>query len=416
LLRTLVAQQANALIDQGRSNDLTVLPPSGHTARNFRSAPTIAVLLAEGTPTVVVAGGEGGFFTHPVPSAVASGAIDVRSGDVVIDLAEVQFIGKCHCPRIGENPRIGEKTPRRGCALLLAGGSEAPARRPAPTIRRDPAMTSLATAPRAAQRGATQGARSVWMARLGRVGLGARGVLYIMLAYLAVRVAFGQPTRATDKQGALHTVARQPFGHVLLAVLAVGFGSFAIWQLAMAAWGGSASAGSDKTGKRVIALVNGVVYGVFCASTIALAVGSSGSAGGDKPEADLTSKVMRHSFGRITVGAVGAAVIVIGAVLARRAMTGKRELELKPMGRPERQRVEALAKVGLTAKAVIVAAAGVLFVQAALAFDPNKAKGLDGTLKSFAHTPVGPWLLVLIAGGVLAFGLYSLAEARYAQL
>jgi Domain of Unknown Function (DUF1206) len=65
---------------------------------------------------------------------------------------------------------------------------------------------------------------------------------------------------------------------------------------------------------------------------------------------------------------------------------------------------------------VIVAGAGVLVVDAALAFDPNRAKGLDGTLKSFAHTPIGPWLLVLIAAGVLAFGFYSLALARYAEL
>jgi hypothetical protein len=86
------------------------------------------------------------------------------------------------------------------------------------------------------------------------------------------------------------------------------------------------------------------------------------------------------------------------------------------MSRSVRQRIESLAKVGLTAKAVIVAAAGVLVAQAALAFDPSKAKGLDGTLKSFAHTHVGPWLLVLITGGLLAFGLYSLAEARYAEL
>jgi Domain of Unknown Function (DUF1206) len=277
-------------------------------------------------------------------------------------------------------------------------------------------MTPIATAPRAAQHGASQAAGSVWMARLGRLGLGARGVLYVLLAYLAVRVAFGQPNRATDKQGALHTVARQPFGHVLLAVLAVGFGAFAMWQLTMAAWGGSARAGSDKKGKRVIALVNGVLYGFFCASTIALAVGSSGSAGGDKPEADVTSKVMQHSFGRIAVGVVGAAVIVTGAVMAWRALSGKREVDLQPTSRSVRQRVEALAKVGLTAKAVIVAAAGVLVVQAALAFDPSKAKGLDGTLKSFAHTPIGPWLLVLIAGGLLAFGIYSVAAARYAEL
>jgi hypothetical protein len=277
-------------------------------------------------------------------------------------------------------------------------------------------MSSIATAPRAAQHGAAQAAHSVWMARLGRLGLGARGVLYVLLAYLAVRVAFGQPNSRTDRQGALHTVARQPFGHVLLAGLAVGFGAYALWQLTIAALGGSARAGSDKKGKRVIALVNGVLYGFFGASTIALAAGSSGSAGGDKAEADLTSKVMQHSFGPTLVGVVGVAVIVMGAVLAWQALSGKREVELQPISPSVRQGVEALAKVGRTARAAIIAAAGVFVVQAALAFDPNRAKGLDGVLKSFAHTPIGPWLLVLIAGGVLAFGVYSLAAARYAEI
>lgn len=277
-------------------------------------------------------------------------------------------------------------------------------------------MPPTVKGPRAAQQGATQAARSVWMARLGRLGLSARGVLYLVLAYVALRVAFGQSNRSTDKEGALHTVARQPFGHVLLAVLAAGFGAFALWQLTMAAWGGSVRAGSDKKHKRLIASVNGVLYGVFCASTVALAAGSPGSAGGNRPEADLTSRVMQHSFGRALIGIIGVVVVVAGVVMAWRALAGHRELDLRLMSRSTRQGVEAVAKAGLTARAVIVVAAGVLFLQAAVAFDPNKAKGLDGTLKSLARTPVGPWLLVLIAGGVLAFGLYSLAEARYAQL
>jgi hypothetical protein len=277
-------------------------------------------------------------------------------------------------------------------------------------------VTPIASAPRAARRGATQAAHSVWMARLGRVGLGARGVLYVLLAYLAVRVAFGQPNSSADTQGALQTVARQPFGDVLLAGLAVGFGAYAFWQLTIAALGGSTRAGSDKKGKRVAALARGVLYGFFCASTIALAAGSSRSAGSDKATADLTSKIMQHSFGRTLVGIVGVAVIVTGVVLAWRALSGKAEFELQPIGRSVRQGIESLAKVGRTARAVIIAAAGVLVVQAAVTFDPNKAKGLDGTLKSFAHTPVGPWLLVLIAGGLLAFGAYSLAAARYAEI
>lgn len=277
-------------------------------------------------------------------------------------------------------------------------------------------MTSIATARRGAHRSATQAAQSVWMARLGRLGLGARGVLYILLAYLAAKVGFGQSNSQTDKQGALQTVARQPSGHILLGGLAVGFGAYALWKLAIAAMGGGASAGSDKPGKRIIALVSGVSYGVFCASTSALAVGSSGSAGGDQSPVGLTGRVMQHNFGRGIVGVFGAAVIVTGGVLAWRALSGKREVKLRLVSRSVRRRIDAVATVGLTARALILAAAGLFVLQAAIAFDPNKAKGLDGILKSFAHTPVGPWLLILVAGGVLAFGVYSLAAARYAEM
>jgi hypothetical protein len=161
----------------------------------------------------------------------------------------------------------------------------------------------------------TRAVSSVWLARLGRFGLGARGVLYVVLAFVAVRVAFGRTNSKTDEQGALRIVARQPFGHVLLAGLAVGFGAFAFWPLTLAAYGGSTRAGSDKKAKRTVAVVNGVLYGFFVNSTIALAAGSSGSAGGDRPEADVTAKVMQHSFGRILLGGAGAAVIVIGAVM-----------------------------------------------------------------------------------------------------
>lgn len=278
-------------------------------------------------------------------------------------------------------------------------------------------MTSTATAPRSARGGAAQAAHSVWLSRLGRFGLGARGVLYVLLAYLALLIAFGKPKGGANKQGALQTVARQHYGHILLAALAAGFGAYALWQLALAAFGGSARSGSNKKSKRIIALVNGVLYAFFCATTAALAAGSaSSSAGGSKTAVDVTGKVMQHSYGRILVGVVGAVVILVGIVLAWRALSGKREFELRPMRRSLRDGIDTLAKAGLTARAVIVAAAGVFILQAALTFDPNKAKGLDGILTSFAHTPFGPFLLVLVALGVLAFGIYSLAAARYAEI
>jgi hypothetical protein len=278
-------------------------------------------------------------------------------------------------------------------------------------------MVSVDTLSNSAPRGVVDGTGSVWMARLSRFGFGARAVTYVLLAYLSIRVAFGQSSWETDREGAMRTIARQPLARPILVALAVGFASYGVWQLSIAAFGRSARAGSDRLGRRTLALANGVLYGFFCASAVAFALGSSRApAGGNKPEVDWTGKVMRHTFGRPLVGAVGIALIVTAVVLVWLRLSGKHEVELRQTSSRTRRYAERLGDFGSTARAVILGAAGVFFIQAAVHFNPRKAKGLDGTLKSFAHTPAGPSLLVLVAAGLVAFGLYSLAEARYAAL
>ena len=41
------------------------------------------------------------------------------------------------------------------------------------------------------------------------------------------------------------------------------------------------------------------------------------------------------------------------------------------------------------------------------------AKGVDSALRALAHTPLGPWLLVVVALGLVTFGVYSWCEARW---
>ncbi|MHB1533344.1 MAG: DUF1206 domain-containing protein [Acidimicrobiales bacterium] len=251
---------------------------------------------------------------------------------------------------------------------------------------------------------------------LGHVGLAARGVLYVLLGYLALRIAFGVSTSTANRKGALQTIAHQPYGAFLLGAMAVGFGAYALWQLTVAGVGGSSRGQSGGAGRRLIALVTGVLYGFFCFTTAALAAGSSRSSGSTSTAVGWTGKIMAHSHGRIVVGVVGAVVVIVGLVMAGRALSGRRDVPLKSMTRSTRRVVEGLAKVGLTARAFIIAAAGVFIVRAAQTFNPAKVKGFDGVLQSFAHTAVGPWLLVAVAIGVVAFGLYSLAAAKYAEL
>jgi hypothetical protein len=255
-----------------------------------------------------------------------------------------------------------------------------------------------------------------WVSLLGRMGLAARGVLYLLLGYLALRIAFGAPTTTANRNGALQTIAHQRFGNVLLAAMAVGFGAYALWQLTLAWVGGSPRGRSGGAGRRVIALVNGALYGFFCVTTAALAAGSSRSSTSTSSAAGWTGKIMAHSHGRLLVGVVGAVVVIVGVVMAARALSGRRDVPLEPMTGSTRRVVEGLAKAGLTARAIIVVGVGVFIVRAAQTFNPAKVKGLDGVLQSFAHTRAGPWLLVAVAIGVVAFGLYSLAAAKYAEL
>jgi hypothetical protein len=72
-----------------------------------------------------------------------------------------------------------------------------------------------------------------------------------------------------------------------------------------------------------------------------------------------------------------------------------------------------LGVTGGTSRGAVFAGAGLFLLGAAIRFDPHQAKGLDSALRSFAQTPAGPWLLVAVALGLVLFGGYSLACARW---
>jgi hypothetical protein len=90
-----------------------------------------------------------------------------------------------------------------------------------------------------------------------------------------------------------------------------------------------------------------------------------------------------------------------------------RYLDLSHVSANTRRLVEVTGVAGTAARGAVFALAGILVVQAAWDYEPNKAAGLDGALRSLRDTPVGPWLLGAVAIGLVAFGLYGIAEARW---
>lgn len=270
-----------------------------------------------------------------------------------------------------------------------------------------------------AEDAAKRASDSHWIDRLARMGLSARGVVYLLVGWFAIQIALGHSTRQASRQGAFHAIASKSWGPALLWLMAIGFFGYALWRLTEGIWGhADGDSTAKKAGKRLFSLGRGVFYAFIGYSAAALAMGSnSGSSGGgsDKTAKNGSAKLLATSYGRPLLIAIGIGFIVGGAVLAWRGLKTKFEKKLKTeqMSAGMRSFVEKVGMAGKTARGVIAALIGIFLVQAAVTFDPKKAKGLDGSLRTLAQNGWGKALLVAIALGLLAFGVYSFAEARY---
>ncbi|MFE4172082.1 DUF1206 domain-containing protein [Streptomyces sp. NPDC056909] len=263
---------------------------------------------------------------------------------------------------------------------------------------------------------ARQAANSSAMDVAARWGFAARGVLYLLIGVLALRIAFGGGEgKQADRGGALAEVAEQPMGSVLLWALGFGLTGMALWRLSEALFG---AAGPDghKTGKRLLSAGRAVFYGFVAYSVLAFAAGESdsGSGSSDQRSRDITARALEIPGGQWIVGIAGVGIAGAGVWIGTRAALRKyhKHLKLSRMSRREKRFVDVTGVAGGVARGVLFAAVGVFVVRAAVAYEPDEAKGLDDTLRSFAGTPAGAWLLGAVAAGLALFGIFSFMMAR----
>ncbi|MGW3010099.1 DUF1206 domain-containing protein [Streptomyces sp. NPDC001219] len=269
-------------------------------------------------------------------------------------------------------------------------------------------LTGRATARRAARSSAVRIA--------ARGGFVARGVIYLLVGVLALRIAFGDSGKQADRGGALAEIAARPFGGVLIWALGLGLAGMALWRLSEAGFG---AAGPDghKAGTRLLSFARAVFYAVVAFSVMSFAAGekSSGSGAGDQQSRDATAQALGLPGGPWLVAAAGVGIAAAGAWIAVRAALRKFHKHLDRSGMSARQRrgVDVLGITGGLARGGVFAVAGVFVVKAAVTYDPDRAKGMDDTLRSFTDTSAGPWLLAATATGLALFGLFSFTMARW---
>jgi hypothetical protein len=251
---------------------------------------------------------------------------------------------------------------------------------------------------------------------LSRAGFVARGLIYGIIGLLAFEVAVSDTGKLTSQQGAIRTVADQPFGKLLLVFLAVGLGGYAIWRLFRAALGHGPE-DADTTIERLGGLGSGLVYGGLCLVAIGMLTGSSTAGPSSKPD-QTTAGVFDWPAGRWLVAIAG--VVMLGVAVYQLVkgirQTFLEEIKTEEMSVGMKSWITWIGAVGHVARAVVFGLVGWFLLKAAYEFEAKEAVGLDGALTKLLKADHGPWLLGLVAAGLIAFGVYSLSEARYRRI
>src|ERR1700749_1975161 len=249
---------------------------------------------------------------------------------------------------------------------------------------------------------------------LSRAGFVARGLVYGIIGLLALDLAVGQGGKITNQQGALRTIEHQTFGHVLLALVAVGLGGYSLWRLVRAA-PGHGPEGADTPVERLGALGSGIAYGLICALAVEILLSSGGSSGGAKK---TTKDVFGLPAGNWLIGDAGIVMIGVGIYQLVRGLRQKflDDSKTEQMRPAIKKWFTWFGTVGHVARAIVFGLVGIFLLKAAIDYRADEAIGLDGALAKLYAQPFGPWLLGAVAAGLIAFGLFSISEARYRRI
>ncbi len=263
---------------------------------------------------------------------------------------------------------------------------------------------------------------SEWIEALARFGYAAKGVIYALVGILAIQAAFNWGGKVTGSKGAFQTIANQPFGKILLFLVAVGLVGYVVWRFVAAIYDPEHDEdGAKNIVRRLSYAVSGLIYGslAFAAFRIVFGGGSSSSGSGSGGgSGEQTATLLSQPFGRWLVGLVAAGAAAYGFYCIYRGVKIKfrKKLKLAEMSQTEQTWAVRIGRFGLICKGIVSVIVGYFFAQAARSSDASQAKTTAGAMQAIQQQPFGAVLMGIIAFGMLAYGIHMLVQARYRRI
>lgn len=246
--------------------------------------------------------------------------------------------------------------------------------------------------------------------RLAQLGYGARGVVYLVIGGLAIMAATGsQGGKTTDSKGAITTILEQPLGNIMLTILVIGLAGYVLWRFVQAV----KDTDNHGTSGKGLAIRGGLL--VSSITHAALAIWAVRLMLGDSQSSDNSGTWLSSTPGLVVLGIVGVAAIGAGLAHIFKGWTARFERYMTIPG-DKRSWAKPLCQFGLIARGIVWCMVGYFLIRSALMTSGGDVKGIADALNSLAGSAYGPWMLGIMAAGLMAFGVYSMLEAFYRRI
>ena len=249
---------------------------------------------------------------------------------------------------------------------------------------------------------------------VARWGFAVMALLHIIIGAIAVALVLGAPGEA-EPTGAIEQLAANRWGPAVMWAGFIGCAGLSLWQLSEATLRARHLPRGERAGKFVSSGFLSIAYGSVGLSFAGFAVGQRGDSGDSTR--DFSTSLVQSPLGVPALIGLGLVIIGIGVYFIAKGAGKKFKEELHHFEGTRRGRlISGLGVAGHIAKGFALILTGLLFVIAAATNRPGSATGLDGSLKALRDHPFGPYLLLAIGAGFIAYGTFALVRARFGRM
>ncbi|KJH79084.1 MULTISPECIES: DUF1206 domain-containing protein [unclassified Pseudomonas] len=252
---------------------------------------------------------------------------------------------------------------------------------------------------------------------LARGGYAARGVIYLIIGIFAL-LAAQDSTKPKDSHRSLEALLSQPFGYVLVGLVVAGLLAFAAWRVLQAVRDVDHH-GSNLKGLVIRAglLAGGLVNGALAFFALGLLVSGLKSSGGDggSQTRDLLAQILSWEHSNLLIYLI--ALIPFGVGIAHLIKGWKATFEKYFEADEDVMRyVRPVSRFGLIARGVVFLEIAVLLAISGSNYKAMDPPGMKDALDALQNLPAGAVLLMVMALGLIAFSVYSFAEAAWRKI